>query len=73
MRRQTNQYKEKQLKKIKGLYNTHTLRHVLESKPGGRFPLKIGSICKTKKYGKQGNLKRNPKSKNIYSPSGQLI
>jgi hypothetical protein len=27
-------------------YNTHTLRQVLESKPGGRFPLKIGSICK---------------------------
>lgn len=24
---------------------THTLRHVVESNPGGKFPLKIGSIC----------------------------
>lgn len=39
---------KKKEKKRKHLYNTHTLRHVLESNPGGRFPLKIGSICKIK-------------------------
>ena len=33
--------------------NTHTLRHVLGSNPGGRFPLGIGSICKTKKWKKE--------------------
>jgi hypothetical protein len=27
---------------------THTLRHALVSKPGGRFPVRIGSICKNK-------------------------
>ena len=32
--------------------NTHTLRHVLGSNPGGKLPLKIGSICKLKDGGK---------------------
>lgn len=30
---------------LKEIIQTLTLRHVLESNPGGRFPLKIGSIC----------------------------
>jgi len=33
----------------KCLDKTHTLRQVLGSKPGGKFPLGIGSICKMKR------------------------
>lgn len=55
---------EKKKKNEDSLQGTHTLRHVLESNPGGRFPLKIGStICRVvikckntrgKKMGKKG-------------------
>lgn len=34
----------KEEKKQKCLNNTYTLRHVLGSNPGGKFPLGIGSI-----------------------------
>lgn len=47
--------KKKKKKKVKT--STHTLRQVLGSKPGGRFPLGIGSICKNK------NVKRIEKEK----------
>ena len=36
---------------------THTLRHVLVSKPGGRFPVRMVSICKNK------NVKNNERKK----------
>jgi hypothetical protein len=51
-------YEEKKIKKIKRIPNgTHTLRHVLVSKPGGRFPVRIGSICKNKNVKKQRKKK----------------
>lgn len=62
--------KEKNSESI--LQGTHTLRHVLESNPGGRFPLKIGSICRlvvkckeTKKKNKIQN--KSFKTKSHYS------
>lgn len=56
-------YKPKRKKGKKNLYNTHTLRHVVESNPGGRFPLKIGSICKNKKVKKKNQAKEKKKKK----------
>ena len=42
-----SKHANKKIKK-KNTNGTHTLRHVLVSKPGGRFPVRIGSICKNK-------------------------
>lgn len=47
--------------------DTHTLRQVLGSNPGGRFPLGIGSICKIKKWKKKTTKKKQKnKEQNIH-------
>jgi hypothetical protein len=43
---------------------THTLRHVLVSKPGGRFPVRVGSIYKNKNViNKEKKKKKEKKEK----------
>ena len=54
-RRHKNKKERKKFLKKKDKTDTHTLRQLLGSKPGGRFPLGIGSICK--------NVKRKEKKK----------
>lgn len=43
------------------LNKTHTLRHVLGSNPGGRFPLGIGSICKMERRKEKRNKNKEKK------------
>ena len=48
LKRQQRHIQKYSKAKRKSPDDTHTLRHVLGSNPGGRFPLRIGSIFKIK-------------------------
>lgn len=54
---------KKEEKKERKNPKTHTLRQVVGSKPGGRFPLGIGSICKKKKMKKTKENEEKKKKK----------
>lgn len=49
---------------------THTLRHAEVSKPGGRFPLGTGSICKNFKTLK---INKGEKVKKILATTGRYL